>query len=199
MCLSYSLLSSPSVSRCRLFGGAGGGSSRSLLVKVCSIRVVTVVTVSMKTFSCTWVIPVTDTASVTWKTNRCLESMSYKKLMCINKHVRCIHLTWLEQSSSFWTRLSQRWVSRSVSASILWAAAGLFNSTITSCPASDRALSALRFWAISSLRLCNESETKTAMLLSTCRFQLLFVKPTFTILKLSEHWLFKHIYKTMGE
>ncbi len=51
MCLSYSLLSSPSVSRCRLFGGAGGGSSRSLLVKVCSIRVVTVVTVSMKTFS----------------------------------------------------------------------------------------------------------------------------------------------------
>ncbi len=84
VCLSYSLLSSPSVSRCRLFGGAGGGSSRSLLVKVCSIRVVTVVTVSMKTFSCTWGIPVTDTSSVTWKPNRCLESMSYKKLMCIN-------------------------------------------------------------------------------------------------------------------
>lgn len=78
-----------------------------------------------------------------------------QKLMCNNTHKRGVYLTWLEQSSSFWTRLSQRWVNWSVSVSILWAAAGLFNSNITSCPASDRALRVLRFWAMSSLRLCN--------------------------------------------
>lgn len=78
-----------------------------------------------------------------------------QKLMCNNTHKRGVYLTWLEKSSSFWTRLSQRWVNWSVSASILWAEAGLFNSNITSCPASDRALRVLRFWAMSSLRLCH--------------------------------------------